>query len=116
MTVEQIPANELVTMTSELYQEFCQGGCVPACHLTTKWINIGDKFRLATLPCAYHPSGGTAGMLRIEERDVMLSELADDKTFVEIQHKLVEGWEKGHKQAVKEGRGGCFRVNGKIVI
>lgn len=116
MTVEEIPANELVTMTPELYQEFCIGGCVPACHLTKNWIKMGDKFMLATLPCAYHPSGGTAGMLRIEERDIMLSEFAKKDLFVKIQHKLVDDWEKGHKQAIKYGRGGCFRVNGKIVV
>ncbi|TDQ12192.1 hypothetical protein [Pedobacter metabolipauper] len=115
MSVEEIPSDTLVEMTPELYQEFAQGGCVPACHLSEKWINIGDKFRLATLPCAYHPSGGTAGLIRIEERDVMLSESADEKKFVKIQYKILSDWEKGRKEAIKKGRGGCFRINGKIV-
>lgn len=115
MKVAEIPSDTLIVMTPELYQEFAQGGCVPACHLTNEWINIGDNFRLATLPCAYHPPGGTAGLIRIEERDVMLSEMADDKAFVKLQHEMLSNWEKGQKQAIKEGRGGCFRINGKIV-
>ncbi len=115
MKVEEIPANKLILMTPQLYQEFAQGGCIPACHLTDEWINIGDKFRLVTLPCAYHPSGGTAGLVKIEERDVMLSELADEKKFVNLQYKMLKDWEKGQKQAIKQGKGGCFRVNGKIV-
>lgn len=116
MKVAEIPANELVTMTPELYQEFAQGGCVPACHLSRKWINIGDKFKLSTLPCAYHPPGGTGGMQKLEDRDVMLSENANEDEFVKAQKKIVADWKERRTEAIKDGRGGCFRVNGKIVI
>ena len=40
MKVVDIKSDEITTMTVELYQEFCIGGCVPMCHLTFKPIKI----------------------------------------------------------------------------
>lgn len=115
MKVSEIPSNELVIMTPELYQEFCQGGCVPACHLTDEWISLGDKFKLATVPVAHHPSGATAGLQRLETKEVMLAEKSSVDVFIRIQESKVKQWEENKQQVIKEGRGGCFRVNGKIV-
>lgn len=115
MKVEKVPANTLVEMTPDLYQEFAQGGCVPACHLTGKWINMGDLFKLSTVPVAVHPSGSTGGLKMLETKEVMLSKDADVEAFIKKQEAEVKEWEKNKQQAIKEGRGGCFRINGKIV-
>lgn len=108
MRVEEIPANELVEMTPELYQEFCIGGCVPMCHLTFNYIKIGDKFKLSSLDVA--TKKGSNNYTRKETMDVMLSADADVEKFKKIQDDLMYQEEKRRKAG-----GGCFRVNGKIV-
>lgn len=115
MKVEEVPADTLIEMSVELYQEFCIGGCVPQCHLTKQWIRIGDKFKLSTVPVAHHPSGATGGLLRLETREVMLCESANVEDFIKEQEKLVNNWEASKANAIAKGLGGCFRVNGKIV-
>ena len=113
MTVAQIPADTLVVMTPELYQEFCQGGCVPACHLTTEWINIGDFFHLCTvirapyaILCerAEHPE-------QWDTHDVML---AGNVSIEQYNSATVETL-KATQEKMREESRGCFRVNGKIV-
>lgn len=109
MKVSEIKSDEIVVMTPELYQEFCIGGCVPMCHLTFNNILIGDKFKLASLEVAV--KSGNNNYNKKETRDVMLSEHADVAEFVKIQDNLVYQEEKRRKEG-----GGCFRVNGKIVL
>lgn len=106
--VLDIPADEIVVMTADLYQEFCHFGCVPACHLTNVWINIGDKFKLATVDVAIMK--GAMNYNQTESREVMLSENADIEKFKEIQSKRITDEKKRRANG-----GGCFRVNGKIV-
>ena len=108
MKVEEIKSNEIITMTAELYQEFCIGGCVPMCHLTFENIKIGDNFKLASLDVAKHK--GSLNYNHLETMDVMLSENADIEEFKKIQQDRVYK----EKKRRAEG-GGCFRVNGKIV-
>ena len=109
MKIEDIPADVLVEMTPELYQEFCLGGCVPMCHLTLQPIRIGELFKLAKLTAAIR--SGSNNFNKLETTDVMLS-----------QNASAEEFEKRHKDAVyqeelrRKRGGGCFRVNGKIVI
>ena len=111
MKVSEIPANTLVTMTPELYQEFAQGGCVPACHLTHEWINMGDKFKLSTVP-HWTMTGSTYG--HETTIDVMLSEKATVKAYNAKMEKQIAA-SKLYKEKMTEGRTGCFRINGKIV-
>lgn len=115
MKVEDVPADVLTEMTSELYQEFCIGGCVPQCHLTKEWIRIGHKFKLATVPVAVGSRTATIGYRTLETREVMLSEKADVKKFIKLQLKEVSDYEESRRQSIASGHGGCFRVNGKIV-
>lgn len=115
MKVEEVPADTLVEMTPELYQEFCIGGCVPQCHLTKKWIRIGDKFKLSTVPVATGKPGATIGYRTLETKEVMLSEKADVKKFIKLQMKEVSDYEESRRKSIASGHGGCFRVNGKIV-
>jgi len=102
MKVKDILSGEVIPMTPELYQEFAQGGCVPACHLTNQWINIGDMFYLATVPNL--EKIGSA-----EYIDVMLAEKSSVKAYIDkINRKIKEKrkeWE----------RTGCFRVDGQII-
>lgn len=114
MNVEQIPANELVVMTPELYQEFCQGGCVPACHFTNEWINIGDQFHLCTIN-QWNGQWNT-GEFITAERDVMLSASATAEQYNANQIALFTAQDERYKEVLKSRRGGCFRVNGKIVL
>lgn len=111
MKVQEIPSGKLVIMTPDLYQEFAQSGCVPACHLTHDWINIGDKFKLSTVP-HWKDEGSVYG--NETTVDVMLSEestveLYNEKMKAEIEYK------RKHKSEMTKGRTGCFRINGVIV-
>lgn len=114
-TVEQIPADTLVEMTPELYQEFCIGGCVPQCHHTKKWIKMGDKFKLSTVPVASNKKGGTIGYRELTTKEVMLSEKANVEDFIAAQKKEVQDYQDSRADSIARGHGGCFRVNGKIV-
>jgi len=49
MTVEEIPADELVVMTDLWHRAFNAAGCNPQCHGCYKYLKIGDKFKLATI-------------------------------------------------------------------
>jgi hypothetical protein len=111
MKVSEIPSGELVTMTPELYQEFAQGGCVPACHLTHDWINIGDNFKLATVP-HWTMTGSNYG--HEKEIDVMLAEKSSVDDYNAKMKAEIERARKYKEEATK-GRTGCFRVNGEIV-
>lgn len=109
MKVEEIKSNEVLIMTAELYQEFCIGGCTPMCHLTFKNIKIGDKFKLASLDVA--KKKGSLNYTRLETLDVMLSEFADVEEFKKIQSDKIYT-----EQKRRLAGGGCFRVDGKIVL
>lgn len=107
--VENIKSDEITLMTPELYQEFCIGGCKPMCHLTFENIKIGQKFKLSSLEVAIKK--GSNDYNCTQTMDVMLSEKADVEEFKKIQHDKIYQ----EKKRRKEG-GGCFRVNGKIVL
>lgn len=114
MTVSEIPANELVQMTPELYQEFCQGGCVPACHFTNDWICLGDWFRLATVD---KWDGKWADeVMYIKTVDVMLSAGITVKQFNDREIEAHRVKSQQYKIDSVNRRGGCFRIDGKIVI
>lgn len=108
MKVSEIPSNEIVVMTPELYQEFCLGGCIPMCHLTLKPIKMGEKFKLATVDVAIKK--GSLNYNETETREVMLAENSSVLMFIKIQEEKIYQ----EKKRRKEG-GGCFRINGQIV-
>jgi len=112
MKVEEIPSGKVIIMTPELYQEFAQGGCVPACHLTNQWINIGDRFHLS--PIKQWDGNWKLGEFLTEIRDVMLSELATSEEYNRKQYELFLQKDTEYKKS--DRRGGCFRVNGKMVL
>jgi hypothetical protein len=114
MKVEEIPANELVVMTPELYQQFAQKGCVPKCHLTGKWINMGDKFKLTTIDTHSHDGNILYGMMKTI--DVMLAENSDPKDYIAYHKKRLKDIEAIRKKDKENGHTGCFRINGKIVV
>lgn len=111
MKVAEIPSGKLVIMTPELYQEFAQGGCVPACHLTHEFINIGEKFHLSNVP---HWSMIGSNYGHETTIDVMLAEKSTVKEYnKKMKHEIEE--RKKHKEFQTQGRTGCFRINGIIV-
>jgi len=111
MKVEEIKSGELTIMTPELYQEFAQGGCVPACHLTHDFINMGDKFHLSTVP---HWSMTGSNFGHETTIDVMLAENSTVEEYNEKMKAEIES-RRNHKEFQTSGRTGCFRVDGKIV-
>lgn len=85
--VADIPADELIIMTPELYLEFLEGGCKPMCHLTFNYIKVGDKFKLSTLEVAV--KRGSGNYTALESKEVMLCEEADVEEFKKIQEDRI---------------------------
>ncbi len=138
MNVEQIPSDKIVVMTDFLHRAFNAGGCNPMCHSCFSRIKVGEKFHLANVD-KYHAvdAGGSntsekrnyaeaAKAIKGEEFDkenvtvksseVMLCEKCNATSFAESQLKRYENGAKSYEEYKKFTGGGCFRVNGKIVL
>lgn len=109
MKIEEIPADEVVKMTANLSRLFKAGGCAPMCHACAEKIKVGDNFKLSTIVSAIRR--GSMNYTDLSGREVMLCEkcTTDDLNKPEIEKIRIE-------QKRRAAGGGCFRVNGKIVI
>ncbi len=112
MSIEDIPADQDIIMTTLIHRAFSTGGCKPCCHGCGKWIEPNSIFKLTTCKTYVKADGTNQDLNRdIETREVML---CDKCTIESVENKA----SKGHQAYLKrraEG-GGCYRVNGKIVI
>jgi hypothetical protein len=129
MSIEQIPADELVTMTELWHRAFNAAGCNPMCHCCHKWISVDVEFKLATvqqIPTKEFSKqdGWAFNPVRIEDesgdittREVMLCDTCTPKMFLEKQkEELQKNLELGKDRLAKRiEEGGCFRINGKII-
>lgn len=113
MKVSEIKSDELVVMTPELYQEFAQGGCVPACHFTHKFINIGDEFKLASID--EYNSGGNNRYGMVKTHTVMLAATTDTKAYLKYHESRIKDREALMAKDRVDGRTGCFVVDGIII-
>nr|GFC79396.1 hypothetical protein [Tanacetum cinerariifolium] len=113
MTVAEIPADELVEMTSILLRAFQAGGCSPICHCCCKRLAIGSSFHLATVDTHKRHGRGTANSgiglhATHESREVML---CADCDIAKMNAMTAE-----QRQAYEDYRakgGGCHRINGQ---
>lgn len=108
MTVEQIPADKLMTMTEEWHRAFNASGCNPMCHGCYKNIKVNEKFKLATIEAAV--AKGSAARNTIESKEVMLCEKCNPEDVEKQDAKVIEEYRK-----MREEGGGCYRINGKII-
>lgn len=129
MKVEEIPADQLVEMTELFHRSFKAAGCDPECHCCANKIPIGAKFKLATV--MQKPTVWGNGLEKgidilkgkittlkdmndndmVHSHEVMLCEVCTPVMYHEKVIKELEG-----KIAERDKpRGGCFRINGKIV-
>lgn len=114
MSIEEIPADEVIVMTSVLHRAFKAGGCAPMCHFCLKDLEIGKHFKLATV------EGSTSSNLSHIDypanysttitKEVMLCDVCTAKQYNKRTKK-----HKAEYEARKAAGGGCYRVNGKIV-
>lgn len=114
MTVEEIPADEIVNMTEFWHKAFKVNGCTPCCHSCGKWILPGHLFQLTTVKTrTQYRAGQTKVGIgdRHESTEIMICGTCDPKEF---EIKEYEAAELYKKRKAEEG-GGCFRINGKIV-
>lgn len=109
MNIEEIPADKLVAMTANLSRLFKAGGCAPMCHACATSIKVGQNFKLSTLVTAVMK--GSLNYTDLESREVMLCE---NCTTTDLNKPEIEKIEIERKR--RAAGGGCFRVNGKIVL
>lgn len=129
MTVEQIPSDKLVKMTSIFHRAFNAAGCDPECHCCGNKIPVGENFKLSTVvkkPMVW----GTQleegieimqgkinsykdynGDEQVHSQEVMLCHICTPLMYHE---KVIEQF-KGEITSRDKPRGGCFRINGVIV-
>jgi hypothetical protein len=137
MNIEQIPSDKIVVMTDFLHRAFNAGGCNPMCHSCFSRIKVGENFHLATVD-KYSPNTSEYGKIAnrkdaevvkaingqefdkenvtVKSSEVMLCEKCDVISFSESQLKRYENGAKSYEEYKKFTGGGCFRINGKIVI
>lgn len=113
MKVSEIESDKLVVMTPELYQEFAQGGCVPACHFTHKFISIGEEFKLASID--EYSSDGNIRYGIVKTHTIMLAGSTDTKAYLKYHENRIKDREALMAKDRADGRTGCFVVDGKIV-
>lgn len=130
-TVEDIPSNKNIPMTVAFDRIFRAVGCVPTCHCCDTQINENDLFKLAVVSdtprdVRSYPKErrallkGEKKSVRIYQNDVTLHEhevmLCGTCTSNLYMQRQIADAEKQAKDQSRPGyRGGCFRVNGKLV-
>jgi len=115
MSVEDIPADEIIKMTDLLHRTFSAAGCIPACHCCKKWLPVGEDFKLSTvkLTTVMAQGGGNnyPGAGNLTTKEVMLCSECTSEKYAAMTDKKIQEYKDWQKQT----GGGCFRVNGKIV-
>ena len=91
MTIEELPSNALITLTTELARLFRAAECDPTCHSCEKIISEKSQFILATIS---------------EGRDVMLCQKCTIEEYASRKKKT---------ESRPEFVGGCLRINGQII-
>lgn len=115
-SIDDIKANEIVTMTRTWHKLFNAAGCDPTCHDCEKKIPIGSKFKLATMPNELEILQDAPEADKGKEtREVMLCETCDSQKFMARLRKEDRAYTREKRQRVANGGSGCFRINGKIV-
>jgi len=82
MTIDDIPADRVITMTEETDALFRAARCRPTCHVCKSEINPGDEFQLVShlgrdeMTC----SGNTCGRVGLEAQEVKKQMLIERQT------------------------------------
>lgn len=131
MSVEEIPSDETVEMSELFHRAFNAAGCDPMCHCCEKMIPKGSLFKLATvrdlLPVCWDKEVWNPNSIHYGEEDNKTSTelqarfgeshevmLCDVCTSEDYKLKEIKEYESEVKRIVAP-KGGCRRINGKIV-
>jgi hypothetical protein len=127
MKVEEIPSDELFVMTEMWHRAFNAAGCNPMCHACKNMLPVGSNFKLGTIQkenFVFGKGNPNRGLLKVKtgttsSREVMLCESCTPETYKYLEEKMFIENKKEYDRLealhAKNG-GGCFRINGKIVI
>lgn len=122
MTIEEIPADQVVIMNEYWHRAFNAAGCDPACHCCWNKIQIGVPFKLGTVQTipgisTNYPNTLQEAIDTYDEvstsKEVMLCEKCTPEMFSERVKKDLKRRIKEHEN--RPSTQGCFRVGGKII-
>lgn len=122
MTIEEIPSDELVTMTDFWHRAFNAAGCNPGCHCCEKLIPVGTNFKLSTIKDAKPQHTNYPDILQgaineydniVETKEVMLCARCTPEKYRRVYLKSLKDRIERHKDSPRTQ--GCFRINGKII-
>lgn len=115
MSIEEIPSNEVIVMTSLMHRSFNAGGCDPMCHCCTNWIKVGDNFKLSTVNTFQRNTSNSGINFYTDANAVTKEVMLCDKCTAEDVNKFSARKKKELSKYMKSVNGGCYRINGKIV-
>lgn len=121
MSIEEIPADQVVVMTDQLHRSFQANGCNPCCHSCGAWIKPNELFQLVTRKSRTHYPRKEDGRVSTHRNYVENGELASVEIMIcnncdpdDFEKRQYED-SKLFKERQKKYSGGCYRINGKIV-
>lgn len=100
MTLDDIPPDETLIMTAQMYRLFKLAGCEPNCHCCNDPINIGELFKLAT--CEVLRFTGASTPRKKELKDIMLCGNCDRDDLKRMQRNKmsrVAKWRRDNPRA-----------------
>lgn len=113
MSIEEIPADQVILMTDTWHRAFEAGGCSPMCHCCFKELLPNDMFKLATVNTFDTKSSANSGISAAActiTKEVMLCDVCTVEKMNKMTKEQLAKYEK-----YRQDGGGCHRVNGKIV-
>ncbi len=90
MTLDDIPADEVVILTEQLDRAFRAVRCVPTCHCCGVPILIGDKFKLAMTETVDAP--GLSSRWHGGAKDEMLCERCTPEKLLKKRQAVRRRW------------------------
>ncbi len=103
-SIDDIPADTVVTMTREWHLLFNAGGCNPACHGCQRLLPVRSRFKLSTIK-----------PFKDKRREVMLCGRCDPRKLVAKLDAATRAHDEWYAHKIATGGTGCYRIDGKIV-
>ena len=100
MTLDDIPADETLTMTAQMDRLFRIADCAPTCHCCTEPIKVGELFKLATCEVLRFTGASTPKKTKLE--DIMLCGNCDRDDLKRMQRNKmarVAKWRRDNPRA-----------------
>ncbi len=105
--LDDIPADETLTLTKHIDRLFRAAGCEPTCHCCQEKIEVGETFKLATVPpykAVWNPTDETEDVMLCHQHSAadLLKEYKRKKRRVEKHRRDYPnaGYSRPHRSVI----------------